>query len=182
MTGYLLGILLGVAINTGLCALAITYTRWTRREARNIVPMWSHEAEVILHAARTHNRRAAEKAALRLQRNHGTAGMLHALTYWLDALILAKGIDPERYGPGDEIDAQGTIVNVETGQEWHPDDAPPEFAWAMRLLVARITRNHDEFFRILNESNERNVGQHINAVLVMAATTINETDKERDGT
>lgn len=129
-------------------------------------------ATAALDAMRHGDHAATDRALDQLHARHGMAGITKALVIWCDTAL--KQV-PRGDGPVELVwkdTATGTVHNGATG-------VLPAEQWAGQLLAARAADDLPTFTALANAVPPDRVGEHVGAMVQMAARIIEGAPRGR---
>jgi len=129
-------------------------------------------SRIALDSANIHHTDITQNAVQKLADGHR---LLWAIGAWADTAATAAarraGYDIRDHPPHTVIPR----FTAPDGTHTPIDNEPPATVWAMRIIAARIARDHDTFFA-LTEAMPEHCGDHIAAVLRICNHMINTAD------
>lgn len=131
---------------------------------------WIPLATVALHAAINRDHPAASRAVQRIHDEHGADAIVFAMLAWCDTAIAAN---PRM------ADADTFALISDAGELHMADQAPPEAAWAARLLMARAKDDRQTFRALINSIPDlETYSRNVFALLDMAGMALAPTATE----
>lgn len=125
-----------------------------------------------LKAAMDGDEAAAAEAVEQIDRDHKPDGILVAVLAWCDTLVLrwpGAGLDG---APGPDAVVKPTWFDAEAGQIRRPEEVAAPALWAGRLLAARAVMDHDACKALFMAVPEDQAGEHVMAMLYIAAANL----------
>lgn len=122
-------------------------------------------AMAALNAMLRDDRAAVDQALDKLAAQHGPKGITNALVVWCDAAL-------KQLPPGDGPVTLEWIDHATGRVTRNPSSVRPAEQWAGRMLAARAARDLDMFTALAQAVPPHAVGEHVGAMVQMAARII----------